>query len=88
MALAKGSVDQKALAQDALDRWWWPSLMMFGPSDSDSQHSDQSMKWKIKRFTNDQLRQKFVDATVPQADFLGLKMPDPDLRWNPEGEPL
>ncbi|MEM9628273.1 MAG: 1,2-phenylacetyl-CoA epoxidase subunit PaaA [Pseudomonadota bacterium] len=84
MALAQGSGDQKALAQDALDRWWWPSLMMFGPSDSESRHSDQSMKWKIKRFTNDELRQKFVDATVPQADFLGLKMPDPDLRWDPE----
>ncbi len=84
MTLAKGSADQKAMVQDALDRWWWPSLMMFGPSDTDSQHSDQSMAWKIKRFTNDELRQKFIDATVPQADFLGLKMPDPDLRWNPE----
>ncbi len=84
MALAKGSPEQKDLAQDALDRWWWPSLMMFGPPDSDSQHSDQSMAWKIKRFTNDELRQKFIDATVPQAEFIGLKMPDPDLRWNEE----
>ncbi|MEM7043323.1 MAG: 1,2-phenylacetyl-CoA epoxidase subunit PaaA [Pseudomonadota bacterium] len=84
MTLAQGSAEQKALAQDALDRWWWPSLMMFGPPDSESQHGDQSMAWKIKRFTNDELRQKFVDATVPQADFIGLKMPDPDLRWNEE----
>ncbi len=84
MALSQGSVEQKTMAQDALDRWWWPSLMMFGPPDSDSQHSDQSMAWKIKRFTNDQLRQKFIDATIPQAEFIGLKMPDPDLRWNPD----
>ncbi|MEO1231007.1 MAG: 1,2-phenylacetyl-CoA epoxidase subunit PaaA [Myxococcota bacterium] len=82
--LAKGTVEQRRMAQDALDRYWWPSLMMFGPSDRDSKHSEQSMKWKIKRFTNDELRQKFVDATVPQADFLGLKVPDPDLRWNEE----
>ena len=82
MTLAAGTPDQKELAQDALNRWWWPSLMMFGPHDSDSQHGDQSMKWKIKRFTNDELRQKFVDATVPQADFIGLTMPDPDLKWN------
>jgi hypothetical protein len=72
------------MAQDALNRWWWPSLMMFGPHDSDSQHGDQSMAWKIKRFTNDELRQKFVDATVPQAEFIGLTMPDPDLKWNEE----
>ena len=82
MTLAAGTPEQKELAQDALNRWWWPSLMMFGPHDSDSQHGDQSMKWKIKRFTNDELRQKFVDATVPQADFIGLTMPDPDLKWN------
>ena len=80
--LAKGNADQHAMAQDALERWWWPSLMMFGPSDADSQHSDQSMKWKIKRFTNDELRQKFIDATVPQAELIGLQVPDPDLRWN------
>ena len=84
MTLAGGTEDQKALAQDAFDRWWWPSLMMFGPHDSDSQHGDQSMRWKIKRFTNDELRQKFVDATVRQADFIGLTVPDPDLKWNEE----
>jgi ring-1,2-phenylacetyl-CoA epoxidase subunit PaaA len=82
MTLAAGTPEQKELAQDALNRWWWPSLMMFGPHDSDSQHGDQSMKWKIKRFTNDELRQKFVDATVLQADFIGLTVPDPDLKWN------
>jgi len=81
-SLTQGTVEQKAMAQDALNRWWWPSLMMFGPPDTDSQHSDQSMAWKIKRFTNDELRQKFVDATVPQAKLIGLTMPDPDLRWN------
>ena len=84
MALMRGSPEQQEMAQDALNRWWWPSLMMFGPHDSDSQHGDQSMKWKIKRFTNDELRQKFVDATVPQAEFIGLTMPDPDLKWNEE----
>jgi ring-1,2-phenylacetyl-CoA epoxidase subunit PaaA len=84
MTLARGTAEQKELAQDALNRWWWPSLMMFGPHDSDSQHGDQSMKWKIKRFTNDELRQKFVDATVPQAEFIGLKVPDPALEWNEE----
>ena len=77
--LAQGSAEQKAMAQDALDRWWWPSLMMFGPSDKDSKHSAQSMAWKIKRFTNDELRQKFVDVTVPQAEFIGLRVPDDDL---------
>ncbi|MGN6464440.1 MAG: 1,2-phenylacetyl-CoA epoxidase subunit PaaA [Rhizobiaceae bacterium] len=82
MTLARGTAEQKEMAQDALNRWWWPSLMMFGPSDSDSQHGDQSTAWKIKRFTNDELRQQFVDATVPQADFIGLSMPDPELRWN------
>ncbi|WP_048648100.1 1,2-phenylacetyl-CoA epoxidase subunit PaaA [Nitratireductor soli] len=82
MHLARGTAEQKELAQDALNRWWWPSLMMFGPSDTDSQHGDQSMKWKIKRFTNDELRQKFVDATVPQGEFIGLSFPDPDLKWN------
>ncbi|MEM1025988.1 MAG: 1,2-phenylacetyl-CoA epoxidase subunit PaaA [Myxococcota bacterium] len=80
--LAKGSPEQKRMAQDALNRVWWPSLMMFGPHDSESQNTDQSMKWRIKRFTNDELRQKFVDATVPQADYLDLKVPDPELRWN------
>jgi ring-1,2-phenylacetyl-CoA epoxidase subunit PaaA len=82
MKLCRGTAEQKAMAQDALDRWWWPSLMMFGPSDADSVHSAQSMAWKIKQNTNDELRQKFVDQTVPQAEFLGLKIPDPELRWN------
>jgi ring-1,2-phenylacetyl-CoA epoxidase subunit PaaA len=82
MTLARGSEEQKQMAQDALDRWWWPSLMMFGPSDTDSTNSDQSMKWKIKRFSNDELRQKFITATVPQAEYLGLTVPDPDLKWN------
>ena len=82
VVLAQGSPEQKAMAQSALDRWWWPCLMMFGPPDSVSQHSDQSTRWKIKRFSNDELRQKFVDATVPQAQYLGLTMPDPDLSWN------
>ncbi len=84
LTLANGSDDQKRMAQDALDRWWWPSLMMFGPSDKDSSHTAESMKWRIKRFTNDELRQRFVDATVPQAELLGLKVPDPDLKWNEE----
>ena len=80
--LAQGAPAQKAMAQDALTRWWTPSVMMFGPPDTDSVHSDQSMTWKIKRFTNDALRQRFVDATVPQADYLGLTVPDPDCKWN------
>ncbi len=84
LTLAKGSPEQKAMAQDALNRWWWPSLMMFGPHDSESTHSAQSMKWKIKRKSNDELRQAFVDATVPQAELIGLKVPDPDLKWNEE----
>jgi ring-1,2-phenylacetyl-CoA epoxidase subunit PaaA len=74
------------MAQDALDRWWWPSLMMFGPHDSESTHSEQSTAWKIKRVSNDDLRQQFVDMTVPQAEYLGLTMPDPQLRWNPDRE--
>ncbi len=84
LTLCRGTAEQKRMAQDALDRWWWPSLMMFGPSDKDSEHSAQSMRWKIKRVSNDELRQKFVDVTVPQAEFLGLRVPDPDLRWNAE----
>ncbi|MFC3722319.1 1,2-phenylacetyl-CoA epoxidase subunit PaaA [Neoaquamicrobium sediminum] len=84
MTLANGTPEQKEMAQDALNRWWWPSLMMFGPHDSDSQHGDQSMRWKIKRFTNDELRQQFVDSTVPQGEFLGLTFPDPNLKWNEE----
>ncbi len=77
--LAAGSAEQHAMAQDALNRWWWPCLMMFGPPDTESQHSDQSTRWKIKRFSNDELRQSFVDATVPQAHRLGLTLPDPNL---------
>ena len=84
LTLAEGSEAQKDMAQDALNRWWWPSLMMFGPPDGESLHSDQSTLWKIKRFTNDELRQKFVDATVPQAMRLGLKVPDDSLTWNSE----
>jgi ring-1,2-phenylacetyl-CoA epoxidase subunit PaaA len=86
LRLARGTDAQRELAQGALNRWWWPSLMMFGPSDAESKHSAQSMRWKIKRFSNDELRQKFVDFTVPQADFLGLKVPDPDLRWDEQAE--
>ena len=84
LKLCNGTPEQKAMAQDALNRWWWPSIMMFGPNDADSPHTAQSMKWKIKRFTNDELRQKFVDATAPQADILGISIPDPDLKWNEE----
>jgi ring-1,2-phenylacetyl-CoA epoxidase subunit PaaA len=80
--LSHGTPAQKAMAQDAVDRWWWPSLMMFGPPDDQSPNSAQSMAWKIKRFSNDELRQKFVDMTVPQSEVLGLTLPDPDLRWN------
>jgi ring-1,2-phenylacetyl-CoA epoxidase subunit PaaA len=89
--LSQGTPAQKAMAQDALDRWWWPSLMMFGPADGESVHNDRSLRWKVKRFTNDELRQKFVDMTVPQAEFLGLTVPDPDLAYDGEhwvfGEP-
>lgn len=84
LTLVRGSAEQKAMAQDSLNRWWWPSLMMFGPSDAESTHSEQSLKWKIKRKTNDVLRQAFVDATVPQAQYLGLTIPDPDMKWNEE----
>ena len=80
--LAQGSPEQQAMAQDALDRWWWPTLMMFGPHDADSAHTQQSMQWKIKRQSNDELRQKFVDQTVEQAARIGLTIPDPELRWN------
>ena len=84
LTLSRGTDAQKAMAQGALNRWWWPALMMFGPSDSDSTHSSQNMAWKIKRFSNDELRQKFVDVTVPQAEFLGLTVPDPDLKFDEE----
>ena len=82
LTLCRGSEQQRGMAQDAVNRWWWPALMMFGPSDTDSTHSVQSMQWKIKRFSNDDLRQKFVDQSVPQADHLGITLPDPDLKWN------
>jgi ring-1,2-phenylacetyl-CoA epoxidase subunit PaaA len=81
LSLSRGSAEQKAMAQDALNRWWWPSLMMFGPPDDDSPNSAQSMAWGIKRVSNDALRQKFIDATVPQAHLLGLTLPDPDLHF-------
>jgi ring-1,2-phenylacetyl-CoA epoxidase subunit PaaA len=84
LVLAEGTPAQQAMAQDALDRWRWPSLMMFGPPDADSTHTEQSMAWGIKLETNDELRQRFVDMTVPQAEFLGLTIPDPDLRWDDE----
>jgi ring-1,2-phenylacetyl-CoA epoxidase subunit PaaA len=84
LTLSKGSSVQKKMAQDALNRWWWPSIMMFGPTDDSSPNSVQSMKWKIKRFSNDDLRQKFIDVTVEQAKILGLTIPDKDLKWNEE----
>jgi ring-1,2-phenylacetyl-CoA epoxidase subunit PaaA len=84
VTLCRGSAGQKAMAQDALDRWWWPSLMMFGPSDKESLHTADTMTWKIKRFSNDDLRQKFVDATVPQGLYLGLEFPDPELKLDEE----
>jgi len=84
IALAQGSEEQKQMAQDALNRFYWPALMMFGPHDSESAHSAKSMRWKIKRESNDDLRQKFIDQTVPQIEFLGLAHPDKELKWNPE----
>jgi len=84
LKLCRGTTAQKDMAQDALNRWWWPSLMMFGPPDEQWSHSAQSMAWKIKLISNDGLRQKFIDQTVPQADFLGLRVPDDHLRWNEE----
>jgi ring-1,2-phenylacetyl-CoA epoxidase subunit PaaA len=84
LTLSKGADMQKKMAQDAFNRWWWPSLMMFGPPDAESPHTEQSVRWRIKRFTNDELRQKFVDVTVEQAKILGLTIPDKDLKWNEE----
>lgn len=84
LKMANGTPEQRQMAQDALNRWWWPALMMFGPPDNQSIHSAQSLKWKIKRQSNDELRQEFVDKTVPQAEFLGLTIPDPHLKWNEE----
>lgn len=82
LTLMRGSEEQRQMAQDSMNRFWWPALMMFGPHDSESPHTQQSMDWKIKRITNDDLRQKFVDATVPQAEYAGITIPDPDLKWN------
>jgi ring-1,2-phenylacetyl-CoA epoxidase subunit PaaA len=82
--LSRGTEDQKKMCQDALNRWWWPSVMMFGPSDDESPNTQQSMKWRIKRFTNDELRQKFVDVSAEQVKILGMTLPDPDLKWNEE----
>ena len=82
IALANGTAEQRRMAQDALNRWWWPSLMMFGPPDENSPNTERSMRWRIKRETNDELRQKCVDIGVPQAEYLGLTIPDPDLKWN------
>src|SRR5436190_10067961 len=84
MTMMKGTEAQRAMVADAVDRWWWPSLMMFGPPDGDSPNTAQSMAWKIKRHTNDELRQRFVDMSVPQAEALGVSLPDPDLKWNAE----
>ena len=82
LVLSRGTPEQKAMCQDAINRWWWPSLMMFGPKDSESTNSDQSMKWKIKRKTNDELRQQFVDMIAVQVKVLGMTLPDPELAWN------
>lgn len=84
LVLSKGSEEQKAMVQDAINRWWWPSIMMFGPTDDESPNSVQSMKWKIKRFSNDELRRRFVDMIAEQVKILGMTLPDPDLRWNEE----
>jgi ring-1,2-phenylacetyl-CoA epoxidase subunit PaaA len=84
MTMMRGTPAQRQLVQDATDRWWWPSLMMFGPPDAQSPNTAQSLRWRIKRHTNDELRQRFVDMSVPQADALGVTLPDPDLRWNAE----
>ena len=82
LKMANGTAEQKRMAQDAINRWWWPAMMMFGPNDAESEHSAQSMKWKIKRFSNDELRQRFLDMTVPQCHLLGCEVPDPDLKFN------
>ena len=84
MTMVNGTDEQKAMVQDAIDRWWWPSLMMFGPHDSESTHTEQSMAWKVKRISNDDLRQMYIDQTVPQAHYLGCTLPDPDLAYDEE----
>jgi len=86
MTMMRGTPEQREMVQDAVDRWWWPSLMMFGPPDADSPNSAQSMAWKVKRHSNDELRQRFVDMSAPQAAALGVTLPDPVLRWNPDRE--
>ena len=80
--LMKGTPEQRAMAQDAMNRWWWPSLMMFGPSDKDSPNSEELLRWKVKKYSNDELRQRFIDRTIPQADNIGLKVPDPELKFD------
>lgn len=82
--MMRGTREQQAMAQDAMNRWWWPALMMFGPHDTDSPHSTDAMKWRIKRETNDELRQKFIDKTIPQAELIGLTIPDKEVKWNEE----
>jgi ring-1,2-phenylacetyl-CoA epoxidase subunit PaaA len=82
LALSRGNDEQNAMLQDAINRWWWPSLMMFGPHDAESTHTEQSMAWKIKRVTNDELRQMFVNQTVPQGHYLGVTFPDPELTFD------
>jgi ring-1,2-phenylacetyl-CoA epoxidase subunit PaaA len=84
MTMMRGTPAQREMVQDATNRWWWPSLMMFGPPDSESPNTAQSMRWRVKRHTNDELRQRFVDMSVPQAEALGVTLPDPELRWNDE----
>lgn len=84
LQMSKGTAIQRKMVQDSIDRWWWPSLMMFGPPDDDSPNTAQSMRWRVKRFTNDELRQRFVDVTVEQCNILGMKLPDPLLKWNEE----
>jgi ring-1,2-phenylacetyl-CoA epoxidase subunit PaaA len=84
MTMMRGTDGQRAMVQDAVDRWWWPSLMMFGPPDDESPNTERSMAWKVKRHTNDELRQRFVDMSVPQAEKLGVTLPDPLLKWNEE----
>ena len=86
LTLSKGSEAQRRMCQDAINRWWWPAVMMFGPNDESSPHTQQSMKWKIKRFTNDELRQKFIDVCAEQVKILNMQIPDPELKWNPQNE--
>lgn len=84
LVLSRGTEEQKAMCQDAINRWWWPSVMMFGPNDDASPHTAQSLKWKVKRFTNDELRQRFIDICAEQVKILGMQLPDEDLKWDEE----